>query len=629
MPPIMADSSVSSSSHRRRLLVLALGATGVVYGDIGTSPLYALKECFAIHGGLPVTTGNVLGIASLIAWALILVVTLKYVSFVMRADNRGEGGIMALLALTGPGRGGTILVALGLMGAALFYGDGVITPAISVLSAVEGLEVAAKELESVVLPMTLALLMVLFAVQKHGTAKVGALFGPVMVVWFIAIGGFGIAQIVSHPAILAALNPVWAVGFLIENSTRAFMVMGAVVLAVTGGEALYADMGHFGRKPITLAWLAVALPGLMLNYFGQAALILSDPAALENPFYLMMPNWALYPMIALATAATIIASQAVISGVFSLTRQAIQLGFLPRLAIDHTSDLEEGQIYLPFANWALLLAVVALVVGFRSSSALAAAYGIAVTGTMAITTVLALVVAHRQWRWPVWLCLLLGSAMMAIDLGFLGANLLKIPEGGWVPLAIGAAALAIMVTWRRGRAALAVRMRSESLPLDQFLGHQPSGVVRVPGTAIFMTSSADCVPAALLHNLKHNRALHERVVFLRVETESVPRVPARDRLVVEGLANGIYRVTVRYGFFQDPDIPKALRLAKAFGLEFDVMSTSFFVGHETLRRLPEGSLLPTWQAALFTAMSQWSSRATDFFCIPPNRVVELGAQVSL
>ncbi|MGE5515967.1 MAG: potassium transporter Kup [Bacteroidota bacterium] len=618
-----------SASDTRRLFVLALGAAGVVYGDIGTSPLYALKECFAVHGGLEVTTANVLGIASLIAWALILVVTLKYVSFVMHADNRGEGGIMALMALVGGGRGAAALTALGLTGAALFYGDGVITPAISVLSAVEGLEVAAKELEAVVLPLTLALLVALFAIQKHGTAKVGALFGPVMVVWFVAIGTFGAIQIAAHPAILAALNPVWAIGFLTENSTRAFMVMGAVVLAVTGGEALYADMGHFGRKPITLAWLGLALPGLLLNYYGQAALILAEPAALENPFYLMVPHWALYPMIALATAATIIASQAVISGVFSLTRQAIQLGFLPRLAIDHTSDQEEGQIYLPFANWLLLLAVVALVIGFRSSSALAAAYGIAVTGTMAITTVLALVVAHRQWRWPVPLCLALGAAMMAVDLGFLGANLLKIPEGGWVPLALGAVALVVMATWQRGRAALAVRLHSESLPLDQFLGSNLAGVVRVPGTAIFMTGTPDAVPVALLHNLKHNKSLHERVVFLRVVTESVPRVPARDRLVVEGLADGFYRVTVRYGFFQNPDIPKALRLARVFGLEFEVMATSFFVGHETLRQLPEGSLLPTWQALLFTAMSQWSSRATDFFCIPPNRVVELGAQVSL
>jgi KUP system potassium uptake protein len=623
----MVEASPSSTG---RLALLALGAAGVVYGDIGTSPLYALKECFAAHGGLPVTPGNVLGIASLICWALILVVTLKYVSFVMRADNRGEGGIMALLALAGQsGRGGAVLVALGLAGAALFYGDGIITPAISVLSAVEGLKVVAVELERFVLPITLALLIGLFAIQKHGTAKVGTLFGPVMVVWFLAIGTFGAMEIAAHPAILAAINPLWAVRFLTENAFRAFIVMGSVVLAVTGGEALYADMGHFGRKPITLAWFGLALPGLMLNYFGQAALILANPEALENPFYLLVPGWALLPMILLATAATVIASQAVISGVFSLTRQAIQLGFLPRLAIDHTSDQEEGQIYLPFANWALLFAVIALVAGFRNSSNLAAAYGIAVTGTMAITTVLALVVAHRQWNWHPALCLALGTGMMVIDLGFLGANLLKVPEGGWVPLVIGVLAFAVMTTWRRGRAALATRLEADSMPIDLFLQRGVGSAVRVPGTAIFMTGSPDTVPVALLHNLKHNKALHERVVFLRVLTESVPRIPGRDRMVVEGLADGFYRLTIRYGFFQEPDIPKALRLAKAFGLEFDLMTTSFFVGHETLARLPEGSLLPAWQGGLFATMSRWSSRATDFFRIPANRVVELGTQVRL
>lgn len=625
----MADHAPSSATSTRRLLMLALGATGVVYGDIGTSPLYALKECFAIQGGLPVTHANVLGILSLMFWAIILVVTLKYVSFVMRANNRGEGGIMALLALAGNGRGAAVMVALGLAGAALFYGDGIITPAISVLSAVEGLKVVAEEFDSIILPITLALLVGLFAIQKHGTAKVGILFGPVMVVWFIALGSFGAMEIANRPEILSAFSPLWGMRFLVEDGTRAFHVLGSVVLVVTGGEALYTDMGHFGRKPIKLAWFALALPGLLLNYFGQGALILANPAALENPFYLLVPNWALLPMIVLATAATVIASQAVISGVFSLTRQAIQLGFLPRLAIDHTSDQEVGQIYLPFANWALLIAVVVLVIGFRSSSGLAAAYGIAVTGTMAITTMLALVVAHRQWNWHPALCVALGLGMMTIDLSFLGANLLKIPEGGWVPLAIGSVAFVVMTTWRHGRAALASRMEAESMPIDMFLRQSMENVVRVSGTAIFMTGSPEVVPVALLHNLKHNKALHERVVFLRVVTESVPRIPARNRLVVEGLADGFYRVTVRYGFFQDPDIPKALRLAKVFGLEFDLMTTSFFVGKETLVRIPEGSLLSPWQGALFASMSQWSSRATDFFRIPPNRVVELGAQVRL
>lgn len=624
----MAETDIETPDTKR-VLALALGAAGVVYGDIGTSPLYALKECFSIHGGLAPTHGNVLGIMSLIAWALILVVSLKYVTFVMRADNNGEGGIMALLAQTMEGRCSAFLVGLGLFGAALFYGDGIITPAMSVLSAVEGLEVAAPELEEFVIPITLVLLVVLFTIQKHGTGKVGILFGPVMVVWFVVLGIGGLRQILAFPDILAALNPLWAIKFLLADSLRAFMVMGAVVLAVTGGEALYADMGHFGRRPITLAWFGLALPGLMLNYFGQAAMVLQDPSVLENPFYLLMPRWALYPMIALATAATVIASQAVISGVFSLTRQAIQLGFLPRLSIDHTSDQEEGQIYLPFANWALLVGVIALVLGFRSSSGLAAAYGIAVTGTMAITTVLALVVAHRQWGWHPALCVTVGVVLLIIDFSFMGANLLKIPDGGWVPLAIGIMAFAIMTTWRRGRDVLDSRADDESMPIEQFLNQEMTDVTRVSGTAIFMTSNTDMVPISLLHNLRHNKALHERVVFMRVVTKSVPRIPARDRLIVEGLAEGFYRITVCYGFFQDPDIPKALRLSKAFGLEFDLMTTSFFVGHETLVRTPDGTRMSPWRALLFSTMNRWTSRATDFFRIPPNRVVELGTQIRI
>jgi KUP system potassium uptake protein len=619
-----------AEQSRRRLFTLALGATGVVYGDIGTSPLYALKESFSIHGGLPVTYDNVMGIASMIFWALFLVVTLKYVFFVMRADNRGEGGIMALMALTGhEGKGAGLFLGLGLAGAALFYGDGMITPAISVLSAVEGLNVIASEMEQLVIPITLVLLIGLFAIQKHGTSKVGALFGPVVIVWFIAIGSAGLASIIENPGILAAVNPLWAVRFLLADAQRSFFVMGAVVLVVTGGEALYADMGHFGRHPIKLAWLCVALPGLLLNYFGQAALVLERPETLENPFYLMFPGWALIPMILLSTAATVIASQAVISGVYSITRQAIQLGFLPRLIIDHTSEHEEGQIYLPLANWMLLAAVVALVVGFRSSSALAAAYGIAVTGTMAITTVLALVVAHRQWGWGLGICIALGTAMMALDLSFLCANLLKIPEGGWVPLVIGVLMFSMMTTWQLGRRALRRRMEEHSLSITQFVERGLGQVPRVEGTAVFMTGSPEMVPMALLHNLKHNKALHERNVFLRVITENQPRVSAKDRLQVEGLAEGFYRVTLRYGFFQDPDIPKALRLSKAYGLEFDLMKTSFFVGHETLKRADHDSLMSWWQGRLFIGMSHWASRATDFFRIPSNRVVELGAQVQI
>jgi KUP system potassium uptake protein len=624
----MIEHHSPAAPETRRVFALALGAVGVVYGDIGTSPLYTLKECFGAAGGVPVSSANVLGILSLIFWAILSVVTLKYVSFVMRADNRGEGGILALLALAGPRRTGGLILPLGLFGAALFYGDGMITPAISVLSAIEGLQVASPELDAVVLPLTIVVLIGLFTIQKHGTGAVGTWFGPITLAWFAAIGLCGAAGILRQPEVLAALDPRHGARFIAADGLRAFYVLGSVVLAVTGGEALYADMGHFGRTPIKLAWYGAAMPALLLNYFGQGALILGDPEALKNPFYLLVPGWALYPTIALATAATVIASQAVISGVFSLTRQAVQLGFLPRLGIDHTSDEEQGQIYIPSANWGLLAAVLALVVGFRSSSNLAAAYGIAVTGTMAITSVLVLVVAHRLWRWPRALCVLLGIVLLAVDLSFLGANLLKIPEGGWVPLAVGAAVFLVMTTWSRGRSALAARLAADAVPVEAFLARPPQ-VARVPGTAVFMTGSADTVPLALLHNLKHNKALHERVVFLRVVTEDVPRVPARDRLVVEGLAEGFYRVTLRYGFFQDPDIPKALRLSKAFGLEFDMLATSFFVGHETILPATADPLLPWWRTNLYMLLANFSARATDFFRIPSNRVVELGAQVML
>lgn len=624
--------SLSSSGEvsSRRVVSLALGAIGIVYGDIGTSPLYTLKECFATHGGLAVDAASVLGILSLIFWSIILVVTCKYVLFVMRADNRGEGGILALLALTGGGesRKSGLLLALGLFGAALFFGDGMITPAISVLSAVEGLQVLADGLESWVLPITIAVLIALFAVQSHGTQRVGAWFGPIMVLWFMVLGGCGLMEILTHPGILMAVNPLHGLSFLAQDWVRAFHLLGSVVLAVTGGEALYADMGHFGRRPISLAWFGLALPALLLNYFGQGALILSDPDSLKNPFYLLVPDWGLVPMIVLATCATVIASQAVISGVFSLTRQAILLGYLPRLAILHTSDEEQGQIYIPAANRGLLLAVIALVVGFKSSSALAAAYGIAVTGTMAITSVLALVVAVQSWGWPKGRALVLGGLLVGLDLSFLGANLLKIPEGGWVPLAVGAGMFILMTTWASGRKVLSQALVRDSMAISDFLSHPPQ-VARVPGTAVFMTGNGDRVPLALLHNLKHNKALHQRVVFLRVATLDRPRIPARDRLIVEGLADGFYRVTVQYGFFQDPDIPKALRLAKAFGLEFDMMSTSFFVGHETIIGRSHDSELGQVRLELFRQLARYSARATDFFRIPSNRVVELGAQISM
>ena len=631
----MSESTLKAAPDTGKLAGLTLGALGIVYGDIGTSPLYTLRECFSPEHGLALTPQNIMGIMSLVFWALVLVVTVKYVLFVMRADNRGEGGILALLALatnSRPDASGRLsgLMAMGLFGAALFYGDGMITPAISVLSAVEGLEVAQPALESVVVPVTVGILIALFAIQSRGTEKVGRLFGPIMVAWFVTLGVLGLTELVHQPQVLLALNPAYAVSFFQTNGWIGFLVLGAVVLAVTGGEALYADMGHFGRLPIKVAWLAVVLPSLLLNYLGQCALLLTEPEAVRSPFYLLVPDWGLYPMILLSTCAAVIASQAVISGVFSLTRQAVQLGLCPRLDIRHTSSEEGGQIYIPRANWGLLIAIIGLVVVFQSSSRLATAYGIAVTGDMCITTVLALVVAHRRWNWSVPVCLALGGLFLSIDLALFTANAVKIPYGGWVPLAIAAVALGLMSTWRRGRAILTRRLAEDSLPLDSFIKrHAKSGEIqRVKGTAVFMTSSPDTVPIALLHNLKHNQVMHERVVFLTVLVEDVPRVPAKDRVLLEGLAEGFYRLTVRYGFSQEPNIPKALRLCKAFGLEFDVMTTSFFLGRETL--IPRiNPHMAQWREKLFVVMSRTAVSATDFFKIPPNRVVELGTQVQL
>jgi KUP system potassium uptake protein len=629
-----------ASQDIKKLSGLAAAAIGVVYGDIGTSPLYTIQECFSDKNALAVSPDNVLGIASLVLWSLIFVVTIKYVLFVMRADNRGEGGILALLALvrhtadsSGGGRGAGqrmgLIMVMGLFGAALFFGDGIITPAISVLSAVEGVEVATPALHEFIVPVTLVVLILLFWVQSHGTARIGAVFAPIMGVWFVTIAILGIKEIITEPGILVAINPYYGAAFLAFHGWHAFIVLGSVVLAVTGGEALYADMGHFGGRPIRLAWFVVVLPSLVLNYFGQTAELLAHPEAADNPFYRMLPEWAVIPMVLLATAATVIASQAVISGVFSLSRQAVQLGFSPRLEIRHTSEEEEGQIYIPRANWGLLVGIIVLVVGFRSSDALAAAYGIAVTGTMATTTILALVVAEKMWGWAKWKCRLLGGCFLIVDCAFLGANLLKIPSGGWFPLAIGCGMFLLMVTWRDGRRILSKRLSEDSMPLDLFLSLQkdrPSP--RVAGTAVFMTGSSDIVPIALLHNIKHNKVLHERVVFLTVITESVPRVPAKDRLQIEGLADGFYRVTVRYGFVQEPDVPKVLRLCKSLGLEFDLMQTSFFLGRETLIPSvhPE---MAEWREKLFVVMSRNSVSATDFFHIPAGRVVELGTQVQL
>ena len=630
---MIAPSTAFGDAKTRRLYALSAGAVGVVFGDIGTSPLYAIQECFSDENGLKVTTGNVYGIASLVIWALFIVVTVKYVLFVMRADNRGEGGIMALLSLVNDraiknSRLSFVLV-MGLFGAALFFGDGIITPAISVISAVEGIDVATPALHRFIVPVSLGILVALFSFQDRGTARIGAVFAPVMGVWFVTIAVIGIGQILHHPGILAAVNPEYAASFILDHGWHSFVLLGAVVLVVTGGEALYADMGHFGKKPIQIAWFGLVLPALLLNYLGQSALMLSDPTAASNPFYLMVPTWSLWPMVLLATFATVIASQAVISGVFSITRQAIQLGFAPRMEVRHTSGEEEGQIFVPYANTALMIGVILLVIGFRSSANLAAAYGIAVTGTMATTTVLALIVARRLWGWPLWQCLGLGVLFMIVDLSFLGANLLKIPNGGWFPVGVGLVVFTLMMIWKRGRQILARRLLEESLPLPMFLRRRKESTIpKVPGTAIFLTSDPDSVPTALLHNLKHNKILHERVVFLTVLTEPVPRVPGNDRVHVEGLAEGFYRIVLRYGFSQDADIPKALRLCRTLGLEFDLMETSFFIGRETLIPSVRADM-PLWQEKIFVSMSRNALSATDFFRIPSNRVVELGTQVQL
>lgn len=620
-----------SSSH---VAGLTLAAVGVVFGDIGTSPLYTMKEVFGGHG-IPVAPNNVLGILSLVFWALTMCVSLKYVMFIMRADNRGEGGIMALTALAqraahASPRWMWLLTVLGMFGAALFYGDGVITPAMSVLSAVEGLEVATPTLKPFVIPVTIAVIVLLFWVQSKGTASVGALFGPVMVVWFLTLGILGIVEVTVHPSVLAAVNPWYGLNFFDEHRLHGFLTLGSVVLAVTGGEALYADMGHFGRRPIKLAWFCLVLPCIYLNYLGQGALLLSEPEAVRNPFYLLSPDWMLYPMVGLATLAAIIASQAVISGAFSLTRQATQLGYLPRIAFVHTSAKEIGQIYVPGINWALLLAVIALVLGFKSSSNLASAYGIAVTITMMIDTILAFVVVQHLWQWSGVKSGLFLACFLIVDLAFVLACAVKIVDGGWFPLLLGAAVFTLLSTWQRGRELLRARTRMETMPLDLFiqsLFHAPPQ--RVEGTGVFMTSSLDGVPRSLLHNLLHNKVLHERIVLLTVQIEDVPLVPEADQVAVEELDYGFHRMIVRYGFKDEPDIPEALRLAgEMHQLTFRMMETTFFLGRERLvPHIKPG--MSMWRERLFFFMFRNASSASDFFKIPANRVVEFGTQVEI
>jgi KUP system potassium uptake protein len=592
-----------------------------------------LRECFTGSHGLPLTEANVYGILSVIFWAITIIVTLKYVTLIMSADNRGEGGIMALTALVGRGlrdrRGRWWLMGLGIFGAAMFYGDGMITPAISVLSAVEGLDVMAPVLNPYVVPVTLVILIGLFSIQRHGTASVGFLFGPVTCIWFVAIAILGGMEVAQNPAVLAALNPAYAIGFLTGSPLAAFLALGAVVLAVTGTEALYADMGHFGARPIRRAWLGFVLPALVLNYFGQGALIIHDPAAIKNPFYLLVPNWALLPMVILATCATVIASQAVISGAFSLTRQAIQMGYCPRLTITHTSDRQIGQIYVPFINWTLLAAVMLLVVGFQSSSNLAAAYGIAVTMALTIDSLLIYIVLTRLWRWHRALALGIVVPLLLVDFSFLASNALKIPQGGWFPIAIGIVVFTLLTTWKRGRAILLERVSKETIPLDVFIPSiAETPPVRVPGTAVFLTSTEGRVPAALLHNLKHNKVLHDRVVLLTLKTRDVPTVAPAERLRIVELGCNFQQIEAFYGFMEDQDIPTLLEECGKRGTPFDMMDTSFFVSRETLiASVAPGMAL--WREKLFVSMSKNATKAIEYFNIPTHRVVELGTQIEL
>ncbi|WP_225413567.1 potassium transporter Kup [Stigmatella hybrida] len=622
----------------KRTATLALGALGIVYGDIGTSPLYALRECFSGPHSIAPTPENVMGVLSLLFWSLFLLISMKYLLFVMRADNRGEGGILALMALVlqrprgvrSPHPARPVLVALGLFGAALLYGDGIITPAMSVLSAVEGLSVATPLFQPYLLPISLIILLGLFVLQRKGTADIGALFGPVMTLWFVTLAVLGVKELLQNLAVLGALSPVHGVRFFLHNGAHGFLVLGSVFLVVTGGEALYADMGHFGRKPIRMAWFTLVLPALMLNYLGQGALLLRAPEAARNPFYLLAPSWALYPLVGLAMMAAVIASQALISGVFSLTRQAMQLGYCPRMEVVHTSAEEMGQIYLPGLNFLLLGGVVCLVLGFRSSSALAAAYGIAVAGTATITTVLAYVVARERWGWKRRVALPLVGLFLAVDVSFFCANAVKIPDGGWFPLLLAALLFTLLTTWKRGREILAAKLREASMELKGLLDslsgdHSPH---RVQGTAVFMTGNPEGTPPALLHNLKHNKVLHEQVVLLTILSEEVPHVPPSERVEVEPLEQGFVRVIARYGFMENPSIPDILKRGREQGLQFQLMSTSFFLGRETLIPSKKPGMA-IWREALFAWMSRNARSATSYFRIPPNRVVELGTQVEL
>ncbi len=613
-------------------LTLMIGSIGVVYGDIGTSPLYAFKESAkAATGQQGIHPDDIVGVVSLIIWALTIIVTLKYVVIMLRADNKGEGGTLSLMALAQKalGRKGTLIPILGIIGAALFYGDAVITPAISVLSAVEGLSLVTPAFDAYVVGISLVILIGLFVVQSSGTARVGAFFGPTMILWFVVLGLGGVIQIWLHPEILHALNPLSGLHFLLHHGIGSFLTLGSVFLAVTGAEALYADLGHFGRGPIRTAWLYIAFPCLALNYLGQGALVIGAPETLENPFFLLYPDWALVPMVILATVATIIASQAVITGAFSLTQQAVQLGLLPRFDIRATSELERGQIYIPGINWLLLGAVLLLVQLFRSSTSLAAAYGIAVTGTMVITVILAFIVAWKLWRMPIWLAAAMILPFLTIDLLFLSANLMKIFEGGWLPLLVGFSLMVIMLTWRRGSAILSERTHRDEVELKGFvdmLEKRPPN--RASGTAVFLTGHAGRVPSALLHNLKHNKVLHAQNVIMSIETADVPYVPAQDRAVVEQISDTFYVVKLKFGFMDEPNIPKAIPALKKLGLKFDVMQTSFFLSRRMLKRAAHSDM-PGWQDQLFIWLARRAHDASAYFHIPSDRAVEVGTQIGV
>lgn len=627
--------TAAHSKHSRNTLMLAFTALGVVFGDIGTSPLYALRECFSEAHAIPLVPENVFGVLSLIFWTIIILICFKYMAVVMKADNKGEGGILALMALASSSERQSsntrkwLIVTLGLFGAALLYGDGVITPAISVLSAVEGLYYLTPALEPYVIPLTIFILNAFFLMQKFGTGRIGVVFGPILLLWFCVLGGLGLHGILQNPAVLEAINPIHAYEFFQIHGFHGFVVLGSVVLVVTGGEALYADMGHFGRRPIRLSWFFVAMPGLVLNYFGQGALLLSNPEAISNPFYMLAPKWALAPMVILATMATVIASQALVSGIFSITRQAVQLGFCPRLATIHTSSREIGQIYLPFVNWALFVGVIWLVVTFKNSSNLAAAYGIAVTGTMVITTILAYEVAIHRWNWGLGKAIAVFGPFLIVDLAFFGSNGMKIAHGGWVPLVMAGVIYLLMVTWHKGRKILYARLKERSVSIEEFcqmILRQPP--LRVSGTAIYMAGDPSGIPVPLLHNLKHNKVLHERVAILTIQTKDEPFVPKKDRVIIQEIIPNLYRIIVYYGFMETPKMKHILEACRQRDIHFNVTETTFVLGRETI--LPSTAPgMSLWREKLFAIMSKNAQRPTAFFKIPPNQVIEVGIQVEI